>query len=73
VCCHLQAKAIDESALVVQWMDFEQALREVQPRLGADSDELQQHFRNGIVPYGPSFDAVITTLRRFVEQVCILH
>jgi hypothetical protein len=54
---------------VVQWGDFQKALDEVEPRLGANAEELQTLFRNGIVPYGPSFDNLMATLRRFVQQV----
>jgi hypothetical protein len=53
----------------VQWADFERALSEVQPRLGAKTDELERLFRNGIVPYGASFDYCISTMRRLIEQV----
>jgi len=53
----------------VQWSDFQKALGEVEPRLGANAEELQTLFRNGIVPYGPSFDNLMATLRRFVQQV----
>jgi len=60
---------INEANLVVQWSDFLNALKEVEPRLGANSEELQGYYRNGIVPYGPSFDSLLTTLRRFVQQV----
>lgn len=60
---------INEADLVVQWTDFQNALQEVEPRLGANAEELQVLFRNGIVPYGPSFDNLMTTLRRFVQQV----
>ncbi len=60
---------LNEADLVVQWSDFQLALREVEPRLGANTEELQVLYRNGIVTYGPSFDNVMTTLRRFVQQV----
>lgn len=41
----------------------------MEPRLGANAEELQTLFRCGIVPYGPSFDNLLATLRRFVQQV----
>lgn len=44
------------------------ALQEVQPKFGADNQELQSLYANGIVPYGPEFDDVVTTLGRLVEQ-----
>lgn len=44
----------------------------MEPRLGANAEELQVLYRNGIVPYGPSFDNLLATLRRFVQQVGLL-
>ncbi|EWM21512.1 n-ethylmaleimide-sensitive fusion protein [Nannochloropsis gaditana] len=60
---------LKEEELIVEWADFQRALLEVPPRLGANSEELEVLFRNGIVPYGSSFDAIMMTLRRFVQQV----
>jgi len=55
--------------LRVTLSDFERALEEVVPRLGANNDELSSYTLNGIVPYGPVFDQIITTLRRLIVQV----
>lgn len=60
---------LNEADLIVQWSDFQLAQQEVQPRLGANSEELEVLFRNGIVPYGPAFESIMMTLRRFVQQV----
>ncbi|CAM9657769.1 unnamed protein product [Pylaiella littoralis] len=61
-------KAPDPKALVVQWQDFQRALSEVQPKFGADNQELQTLYYNGIVSYGQEFEDVRTTLDRLVEQ-----
>lgn len=44
------------------------ALKEVQPKFGADNQELQALYANGIVPYGAEFDDVSVTLGRLVDQ-----
>lgn len=44
------------------------ALGEVQPKFGADNQELQTLYANGIVPYGREFEDVSATLSRLVEQ-----
>ncbi|CAM9712090.1 unnamed protein product [Chrysoparadoxa australica] len=62
------SKPIDENTLAVTWADFMMALQEVQPAFGAKTDQLSALFRNGIVHYGPSFEDIIVTLARLVEQ-----
>jgi len=62
-------KAPDEKNLVLRVSDFEQALNDVQPKFGAKSTELKALYRNGFVPYGDSFDSLISTMERLVEQV----
>lgn len=62
-------KAPDTKNLVLQYADFEQALNDVEPKFGAKSQELKAHYRNGFVPYGDSFDLMMATLERLVEQV----
>jgi len=62
-------KAPDEKNLVLRISDFEQALNDVQPKFGAKSTELKALYRNGFVPYGDSFDSLISTMERLVEQV----
>lgn len=48
--------------------DFMMALGEVHPKFGADNQELQALYANGIVPYGGEFEDVRVTLERLVEQ-----
>jgi vesicle-fusing ATPase len=62
-------KAPDTKNLILQYADFEQALNDVEPKFGAKSQELKAHYRNGFVPYGDSFDLMMGTLERLVEQV----
>lgn len=62
-------KAPDTKNLILQYGDFEQALNDVEPKFGAKSQELKAHYRNGFVPYGDSFDLMMATLERLVEQV----
>jgi vesicle-fusing ATPase len=62
-------KAPDTKNLILQFADFEQALDDVEPKFGAKSQELKAHYRNGFVPYGDSFDVMMGTLDRLVEQV----
>jgi vesicle-fusing ATPase len=62
-------KAPDTKNLILQYADFEQALNDVEPKFGAKSVELKAHYRNGFVPYGESFDVMMGTLDRLVEQV----
>lgn len=50
------------------FQDFEKALEEVLPKFGADNQELQTLYANGIVPYGKEFQDVRVTLERLVEQ-----
>ena len=63
------SKAPDEKNLVLQFGDFERALNDVQPKFGAKSTELKALYRNGFVPYGESFDFLMSTMGRLVEQV----
>ncbi|KAL3916948.1 MAG: hypothetical protein SGILL_004942 [Bacillariaceae sp.] len=63
------SKAPDTSKLVLQYADFERSLADVEPKFGAKSQELKAFYRNGFVPYGDSFDLMMSTLERLVEQV----
>jgi vesicle-fusing ATPase len=63
------SKAPDASKLVLQYADFMQALEDVEPKFGAQSQELKAYYRNGFVPYGDGFDLLMSTLERLVEQV----
>jgi vesicle-fusing ATPase len=44
-------------------------LGDVEPKFGAKTQELKSYYRNGFVPYGESFDMLMGTLERLVEQV----
>jgi vesicle-fusing ATPase len=63
------SKAPDTKNLIVQYQDFENALKDVEPKFGAKSTELKAYYRNSFVTYGPSFDDLMETLDRLVEQV----
>ena len=63
------SKAPDTKNLILQYQDFELALGDVEPKFGAKSTELKAYYRNGFVPYGDSFDVLMGTLERLVEQV----
>ena len=63
------SKPPDESKLVVQFSDFERSLGDVEPKFGAKSQELKAIYRNGFVTYGESFDMLMNTMFRLVEQV----
>ena len=63
------SKAPDTKNLILKYEDFERALNDVEPKFGAKSQELKAYYRNGFVPYGDSFDALMGTLERLVEQV----
>jgi vesicle-fusing ATPase len=49
--------------------DFERALSDIEPKFGAKSQELKAIYRNGFVTYGESFDMLMNTMFRLVEQV----
>ena len=63
------SKAPDASNLILTYNDFITALNDVETKFGAKSQELKALYRNGIVPYGESFDSLINTLNRLVNQV----
>lgn len=63
------SKAPDAKNLILQYADFERALGDVEPKFGAKATELKAYYRNGFVPYGDSFDMLMGTLERLVEQV----
>ena len=53
----------------MEYSDFERALTDVEPKFGAKSQELKAIYRNGFVTYGESFDMLMSTMFRLVEQV----
>jgi len=63
------SKAPDESKLILMPEDFDMAMGEVQPKFGVKSQELKALYNNGFVPYGDSFDNIMSTLDRLVDQV----
>lgn len=63
------SKAPDANNLILEYSDFERALGDIEPKFGAKSQELKAYFRNGIVPYDDSFDTIMSTMDRIVEQV----
>lgn len=62
------SKAPDEKNLIVKLEDLERALDDVEPKFGAKSASLKALYRNGFVPYGESFDMLMNTMERLVEQ-----
>jgi vesicle-fusing ATPase len=77
-CTHLYSRRIDMADLSkaadfrgaqVTREDFERALVDVQPAFGVKEEELARLVANGIVSFGPDFDAVQATLMQLVRQV----
>eukprot|EP00981_Chlorochromonas_danica_P010190 scaffold3051_cov167-Ochromonas_danica.AAC.49 len=63
-------KTLDDSAIRLEWGDFERALIETVPAYGnRDNDELQANYSNGVCNYGPAFEDLWTSLQRLVNQV----
>lgn len=61
--------SVDESAVKVEWQDFEEAVRETVPAFGNKNETvLKQLYANGIIDYGPSFAGMWTTLQRLMNQ-----
>ena len=53
----------------VERKHFVQALEDVKPQFGVDTDEIQNAIRNGIINFGPTFTALWDTCNTMVEQV----
>ncbi|QDZ23752.1 N-ethylmaleimide sensitive fusion protein [Chloropicon primus] len=60
---------IDEENLKVEMTDFEHAMDEVKPAFGVESDALERHKLQGIIPHGPEFEHMIKTCKTLVDQV----
>lgn len=63
------SKPPDEKNLRVQYADLIRALGDVQPKFGAKSQELKSLYRNGFVAYGETFNFLMGTFERLVDQV----
>ena len=68
-CVNKDTMEVDASKLVVEWGDFLQALKEVQPKFGAPKTDLQAYYSNGVVSYGGGFDEISRQLSMAVKQV----
>ena len=62
-------KGMDKMNKKVEMQHFLQAIDEVKPQFGVDTDELGANIRNGIINYGPSFEKVLEMGKVFIEQV----
>jgi len=60
---------IKEENIKVTMADFQAALGEVRPAFGAAVDSLERCRLNGIIPYGPHFEHLMTTCRSVIQQV----
>lgn len=62
--------SVDEKSIVVEWNDFERAVRDTTPAFGnKNNEEFQSCYRNGICHYGPGFDDLWGTLNRLLLQI----
>mmetsp|Transcript_34153 Transcript_34153/g.106976 ORF Transcript_34153/g.106976 Transcript_34153/m.106976 type:complete len:811 (-) Transcript_34153:40-2472(-) len=59
----------DASAVKITWQDFEQALEEVKPALGADKDNLSRFWERGFFSYGEKFEEIVRAVNTFVHQI----
>ncbi len=62
------SKPPDEKNLILKLDDLHRAMNDVEPKFGAKSTELKALYRNGFVPYGESFDYLMNTMERLVQQ-----
>jgi len=49
--------------------DFLQALNDIKPAFGVETDEFENCMRNGIINYGPSVDDLLNSGKLFIRQV----
>uniref|UniRef100_A0A7S0EMV1 Vesicle-fusing ATPase n=1 Tax=Hanusia phi TaxID=3032 RepID=A0A7S0EMV1_9CRYP len=59
----------DASAVKITWEDFEQALEEVKPALGADQENLSRMWERGFFSFGERFEEIVRAVNTFVHQV----
>jgi len=62
-------KPIDPDKVKITRGDFMCSLAEVQPAFGAEKTELTQCVSSGLVGYGPRFDGLVASARRFMTQL----
>jgi vesicle-fusing ATPase len=62
-------KPVSADDIRVTLADFEEAIGEVTPAYGVDTNEFEQRSPQGILSYGPRFDHLHREARRFVELV----
>jgi len=62
-------KPIEDENVKVTMSDFTCALEEVKPAFGAQTETLESYRMHGIISYGASFDQLLHTCQRLVDQV----
>lgn len=63
------SKPIDDENVKVSMDDFHCALEEVKPSFGAQIDTLESYRMHGMISYGETFDQLLHTCQRLVDQV----
>ena len=53
----------------IEMVDFMQALDEVKPQFGADTDKFEVFLRNDLIDYGANFKKIQTLLKQSITQV----
>lgn len=62
-------KPLDPEQMRVTRADFMQALNDIKPAFGVETDEFENCMRNGIISYGESVDALVKSGELFARQV----
>uniref|UniRef100_A0A7R9UH08 Vesicle-fusing ATPase n=1 Tax=Pinguiococcus pyrenoidosus TaxID=172671 RepID=A0A7R9UH08_9STRA len=63
-------RQINMDMVVVERQDLEQAFQnDIRPAFGNDETEMSTYFPNGIIDYGPTFQALETAVQSAIEQV----
>jgi len=62
-------KTIDPEKIKITRADFMQALLEVKPAYGIESDDFDNSVRGGIILFSPAVERILNTGRLYVEQV----
>lgn len=63
------SKVVDPEQMRVTRADFMQALGEIKPAFGVETDEFENCMRNGIINYGESVEHLLSSGRLFSRQV----